>query len=177
MAEDGSERLQAVFDMFDTEGCGYISVNHFVQLAAEHFGSSDWDSSIQEAISKIIHVLDPDGNGKIQFVQFCEGVRGIMELQGPPDQQQQQQLADDGDSCRTDGLTLTVTDSAHHEDADEDNNDHRQQQQQQHSSHDDVVDDVTLFQADQPAYGQASSLEDDVDSGFSSRYTERRVPH
>ena len=48
MAEDGSERLQAVFDMFDTEGCGYISVNHFVQLAAEHFGSSDWDSSIQE---------------------------------------------------------------------------------------------------------------------------------
>ena len=29
-----------------------------------------------------MQVLDPDGNGSINFVQFSEGVKRIVELQG-----------------------------------------------------------------------------------------------
>ena len=29
-----------------------------------------------------MQVLDPDGNGSINFVQFSEGVKRILELQG-----------------------------------------------------------------------------------------------
>lgn len=35
--EDYVEKLRAVFDICDTEKKGYISVDHFVNLALEHF--------------------------------------------------------------------------------------------------------------------------------------------
>jgi len=35
-----------------------------------------------QSLSHIVQVLDPDGNGSINFVQFSEGVKRILELQG-----------------------------------------------------------------------------------------------
>jgi len=35
-----------------------------------------------QSLSHIVQVLDPDGNGSINFMQFSEGVKRIVELQG-----------------------------------------------------------------------------------------------
>jgi len=35
-----------------------------------------------QSLAHIVQVLDPDGNGSINFVQFSEGVKRILELQG-----------------------------------------------------------------------------------------------
>ena len=35
-----------------------------------------------QSLSHIVQVLDPEGNGSINFVQFSEGVKRIVELQG-----------------------------------------------------------------------------------------------
>lgn len=35
-----------------------------------------------QSLSHIVQVLDPDGNGSLNFVQFSEGVKRIVELQG-----------------------------------------------------------------------------------------------
>jgi len=35
-----------------------------------------------QSLSHIVQVLDPEGNGSINFVQFSEGVKRILELQG-----------------------------------------------------------------------------------------------
>ncbi len=40
------EKLRAVFDLFDTEKRGYITVDHFVDLAREHFGAEDTESQV-----------------------------------------------------------------------------------------------------------------------------------
>lgn len=47
--EDLTSRLKDVFDLCDTEGKGFISVEYLIDLAKEHFGSGDWNSS-QEVI-------------------------------------------------------------------------------------------------------------------------------
>lgn len=39
MTEDYVDRLRPVFDLCDTEKQGYISVQHFMSLAKEHFGA------------------------------------------------------------------------------------------------------------------------------------------
>ena len=35
----------------------------------------------QETIG-IIHLLDPEGKGKINFQEFCKGVQEVLEVQG-----------------------------------------------------------------------------------------------
>ena len=37
-----------------------------------------------QSLTDIVRVLDPDGNGSINFVQFSEGVKRIMNLHGSP---------------------------------------------------------------------------------------------
>lgn len=41
---DFTDRLRDVFDLCDSEGRGYISVDYLIDLAKEHFGSGDWNS-------------------------------------------------------------------------------------------------------------------------------------
>jgi len=43
-ADDYINRLKDVFDLCDVDKRGYISIDHFVQLANEHFGTSGWDA-------------------------------------------------------------------------------------------------------------------------------------
>ncbi len=38
--ESVTDRLRAVFDLCDSERKGYITVDHFIDLAKEHFGAS-----------------------------------------------------------------------------------------------------------------------------------------
>jgi len=46
--DDYTRRLKDVFDVCDIDKRGYISIDHFVQLANQHFGTSGWDSDNQE---------------------------------------------------------------------------------------------------------------------------------
>ena len=41
ISEDYIERLRAVFDLCDIAQQGYISVEHFQELAKEHFGATE----------------------------------------------------------------------------------------------------------------------------------------
>lgn len=43
----------------------------------------DSDLSLFQKIVGIIQILDPEGKGKINFEDFCEGVQQINELQVP----------------------------------------------------------------------------------------------
>nr|XP_011454116.2 rab11 family-interacting protein 4A isoform X4 [Crassostrea gigas] len=79
MEEDVLEKLRTVFNVCDERNEGYISVEHFKDLAKEHFGQFGDD----EKIVGIIQILDPEGKGKINFEDFCEGVQQINELQVP----------------------------------------------------------------------------------------------
>ncbi|XP_078317986.1 rab11 family-interacting protein 4A-like isoform X14 [Crassostrea virginica] len=79
MEEDVLERLRTVFNVCDERNEGYISTEHFKELAKEHFGQAGDD----EKIVGIIQILDPEGKGKINFDDFCEGVQQINELQIP----------------------------------------------------------------------------------------------
>ena len=38
MESSSAEKLKDVFDLCDVDGKGYISVDHFIQLAKDHFG-------------------------------------------------------------------------------------------------------------------------------------------
>ncbi len=44
-SEEHLERLRAVFDLFDTDKVGYISVDHFVQVASQ-FGAETTESQV-----------------------------------------------------------------------------------------------------------------------------------
>jgi len=52
-AEGYTRRLRDVFDVCDVDKRGYISIDHFVKLANEHFGTSGRDSDNQE----VCHLL------------------------------------------------------------------------------------------------------------------------
>ena len=41
MSESYTEKFRDVFDLCDTEQKGYISVQHFIDLAKENFGADD----------------------------------------------------------------------------------------------------------------------------------------
>jgi len=47
-ADDYTRRLRDVFDLCDVDKRGSISIDHFVQLANEHFRTSGRDSDNQE---------------------------------------------------------------------------------------------------------------------------------
>ena len=44
--EEYLEKLRAVFEVFDTERRGFITVDHFVDLAREHFGAEETQSQV-----------------------------------------------------------------------------------------------------------------------------------
>ena len=41
MEVDFSERIKSVFDVCDSDGTGYITVNHLKDLARDHFGADN----------------------------------------------------------------------------------------------------------------------------------------
>ena len=45
---DDADRLRSVFDVLDSEGSGFISVERFIDAASEHFCNSDLDASGHE---------------------------------------------------------------------------------------------------------------------------------
>ncbi|KAJ8318956.1 hypothetical protein KUTeg_004047 [Tegillarca granosa] len=71
MEGDVLEKLRTVFDVCDDQKEGYITTDHFKNLAKEHFGA---DSS---------EILDPEGKGKINFEDFCKGVQQILDIHSP----------------------------------------------------------------------------------------------
>ncbi|KAK2169910.1 hypothetical protein LSH36_6g14018 [Paralvinella palmiformis] len=82
LSGDAGVRLRAVFDICDPDKKGFITVDHFVNLAREHFGAGDEEQD-NEVMCRIIEVLDPEGDGKIHFSEFCQGVKQILELKSP----------------------------------------------------------------------------------------------
>jgi len=53
-ADDYTRRLRDVFDLCDKDKIGYISIDHFVQLADQHYGASGWDTDNQEVCLTLI---------------------------------------------------------------------------------------------------------------------------
>ena len=41
MEVEFSERIKSVFDVCDSDGTGYITVNHLKDLARDHFGADN----------------------------------------------------------------------------------------------------------------------------------------
>ncbi|XP_052267224.1 rab11 family-interacting protein 4A-like isoform X2 [Dreissena polymorpha] len=76
MEVDFTEKIKGVFDVCDTEGTGFITVDHLKSLAKEHFGADNEEETVG-----IIHLLDPEGKGKVSFQDFCAGVQQILEVQ------------------------------------------------------------------------------------------------
>nr|ASM47585.1 Rab11 family-interacting protein 3 [Leptochiton asellus] len=71
---DYTDRLRTVFELCDEQNEGYITVDHFKNQVKElgDFGG--------EEIVGIVQLLDPEGKGKINFEEFCQGVQQISEL-------------------------------------------------------------------------------------------------
>ena len=65
VADDYTRRLKDVFDLCDIDKRGYISIDHFVQLANQHFGTSGWDSDNQEVCLFYAVVLITDNNRQL----------------------------------------------------------------------------------------------------------------
>ncbi|KAI0228380.1 Rab11 family-interacting protein 4A [Lamellibrachia satsuma] len=82
ISDEYVDKLRAVFDLCDTKKQNFISVQHFIELAKEHFGAVQ-DGVALEPFEKIVALLDPDGNGKIHFKEFCQGVQQILQLKSP----------------------------------------------------------------------------------------------
>ncbi|XP_052765644.1 rab11 family-interacting protein 4A-like isoform X2 [Mya arenaria] len=76
MEVDFTEKIKSVFDVCDTEGTGYITVDHLKDLAKEHFGADNEEETVG-----IIQLLDPEGRGRVSFQDFCTGVQQILEVQ------------------------------------------------------------------------------------------------
>ncbi|XP_052070144.1 rab11 family-interacting protein 4A-like isoform X3 [Mytilus californianus] len=79
MEEDVRDKLRDIFDVCDEDKEGFITIDHFKNLAKEHFGT---ESDGQEIIG-IIQLLDPNGKGKISFDEFCSGVQQITDIRSP----------------------------------------------------------------------------------------------
>ena len=45
--EEYLDKLRAVFEAFDTEKRGFITVDHFVDLARDHFGAEETQSQVR----------------------------------------------------------------------------------------------------------------------------------
>ncbi|CAH1794886.1 unnamed protein product [Owenia fusiformis] len=69
------DQLRTVFNVCDVEKKGFISVDHFVNLASEHFG----DSEGNQEIKSIVTLLDQDKSGRISFEEFCSGIKHLAE--------------------------------------------------------------------------------------------------
>ncbi|XP_041364795.1 rab11 family-interacting protein 3-like isoform X2 [Gigantopelta aegis] len=70
------ERLRNIFSLCDDDDDGFISADHFRELAGEHFGAAG-----SQEITGIINLLDPEGIGLISFDNFCDGIKQILEIQ------------------------------------------------------------------------------------------------
>lgn len=73
---ESADKLKAIFDLCDEDKDGYIDVDHFKDLAKDHFGAES-----EEEITGVINLLDPEGHGQISFDDFCRGVEQIIEIQ------------------------------------------------------------------------------------------------
>ena len=79
MEEDVRDKLREIFNVCDENQEGFITIDHFKNLAKEHFGT---ETEGQEIIG-IVQLLDPDGKGKINFEEFCSGVQQITDIRSP----------------------------------------------------------------------------------------------
>ncbi|CAG5136677.1 unnamed protein product [Candidula unifasciata] len=75
---DFGDKFKEIFDLCDIDKDGYIDVRHFAELAKDHFGG---EGTTPEELTVIINLLDPEGRGVINFPDFCEGIKQILEIQ------------------------------------------------------------------------------------------------
>ncbi|BFZ18041.1 hypothetical protein BsWGS_21083 [Bradybaena similaris] len=75
---DFGDKFKEIFDLCDIDKDGYIDVKHFAELAKDHFGA---EGTTPEELTVIINLLDPEGRGVINFPDFCEGIKQILDIQ------------------------------------------------------------------------------------------------
>ncbi|XP_069186728.1 rab11 family-interacting protein 4B isoform X5 [Procambarus clarkii] len=75
VSEEFVNQLRQVFEVCDVENRGTISITHLLQLAGEHFGSS------QNSVTSAVGSLGVSSDA-ITFPQFCEVVATILTSHG-----------------------------------------------------------------------------------------------
>ncbi|XP_074649264.1 rab11 family-interacting protein 4B-like isoform X2 [Tubulanus polymorphus] len=75
--QENEEKLRAVFNLCDPQAKGYVTVDSFLELCKEHFGTEESD---EQELQQLIKVLDPQNDCKIYFDDFCKGVQKIAEI-------------------------------------------------------------------------------------------------
>ncbi|XP_070580227.1 rab11 family-interacting protein 4-like isoform X3 [Ptychodera flava] len=77
---DLDRQLKIAFEAFDEAKRGFISSEHFVNIAQQYFNVT---YAKKERINAILHHLDPQKTGRISFRRFCQGVKTILkEIEG-----------------------------------------------------------------------------------------------
>lgn len=70
------EKLRFAFKVYDIDRDGYISNGELFLVLKMMVGSNLKDSQLQQIVDKTIMEADQDGDGKINWEEFCAVVKG-----------------------------------------------------------------------------------------------------
>merc|ERR1711862_896694 len=71
---DKETKLRFAFRIYDMDNDGFISNGELFQVLKMMVGSNLKDTQLQQIVDKTILFADKDGDGKINFEEFCEVV-------------------------------------------------------------------------------------------------------
>ena len=74
---DKMQKLKFAFKIYDIDRDGYISNGELFTVLKMMVGSNLKDSQLQQIVDKTIMYADKDGDGKINFQEFCAVVEGL----------------------------------------------------------------------------------------------------
>ncbi|XP_055014515.1 calcineurin subunit B type 1b [Boleophthalmus pectinirostris] len=71
------QRLRFAFRIYDVDGDGFISNGELFQVLKSMVGSNLEDEQLQQIVDKSIVSADEDGDGRIDYREFCNVVQGL----------------------------------------------------------------------------------------------------
>merc|ERR1712244_72184 len=74
---DKNSKLRFAFRIYDIDNDGYISNGELFQVLKMMVGSNLKETQLQQIVDKTIMYADKDGDGKINFQEFCAVVEGM----------------------------------------------------------------------------------------------------
>lgn len=74
---DKSQKLRFAFKIYDVDKDGLISNGELFTVLKMMVGNNLKDTQLQQIVDKTIVYADKDGDGKINFEEFCQVVEGL----------------------------------------------------------------------------------------------------
>jgi len=74
---DKQQKLRFAFKIYDVDKDGFISNGELFTVLKMMVGNNLKDSQLQQIVDKTIIYADKDGDGKINFEEFCGVVEGL----------------------------------------------------------------------------------------------------